>query len=277
VLGLLPSIWLFAIGPARFINETLGTQTERRHVSLATNLSGKVRTVARVLVEPHFLFLAAIAVLLIAVCIRRKQGLPLSVAIAAMLAITSLLPTPSYNQYFVTLIPFLAIATIELIQLLGISAQIVQRRFLAVAALIVVLPAAWSLHHITSSNTSRSRISDVRAISRAVDRNTHKGEVVMAFWPGYIYESDVRQIPGLENDFAPSAVFNTHLSAARAAQYHMLSTPQMYQAIKSHKIRLIIFGRGNANRGIRWRQIMLAAGYRPIERVRDATLYAFGE
>jgi hypothetical protein len=223
------------------------------------------------------LFLAAIGVLLIVVCIRRRKGLPLSVAIAAMLAITNLLPTPSYNQYFVTLIPFLAIATVELVQLLGISAHILERRFLAVAALIVIVPAAWSLHHITSSNTTRSRISDVRAISRAVDRHTHKGEVVMAFWPGYIYESDVRQIPGLENDFAPSAVFNTHLSAARAAEYHMLSTPEMFEAIRSHKVRLIIFGRGNANRGIRWRRFMLAAGYRPIERVRDATLFALGE
>jgi hypothetical protein len=276
VLGLIPSIWLFAIGPARFLNETLGTQTDRRHVSLATNLSGKMRTIARVLVEPHYLFLAAIGVLLIAVCIHRRKGLPLSVAIAAMLAITNLLPTPSYNQYFVTLIPFLAIATIELIQLLDISAHILERRFLAVAALIIIVPAAWSLHHITSSNATRSRISDVRAISRAVDRHTRKGEVVMAFWPGYIYESHVRQIPGLEDDFAPSAVFNTHLSAARAAAYHMLSTPEMYQAIRSHEIRLIIFGRGNANRGIRWRRVMLAAGYRPIERVRDATLFAFG-
>jgi ABC-type nickel/cobalt efflux system permease component RcnA len=190
-----------------------------------------------------------------------------------MLAITNLLPTPSYDQYFVTLIPFLAIATIELIQLLEISAQILERRFLAVAALIVIVPAAWSLHHITSSNTTRPRISDVSAVSRAVDRHTHKGEVVMAFWPGYVYESHVRQIPGLENDFAPSAVFNTHLSAARAAQYHMLSTQEMFQAIRTHEIRLIVFGRGNANRGIRWRRVMLAAGYRPIERVRDATLF----
>jgi hypothetical protein len=274
LLGLLPSIWLFAIGPARFLNETLSTQTNRRHVSLLSNLSGKVRTVARVLVEPHFLFLAAIALVLIAVCIRRRTALPLSVAIAAMLAITNLLPTPSYNQYFVTLIPFLAVATIELVELLGINRYVMQTRFLAIAAVIVILPAAWSLHHVTSSNTTQSRISDVRAISRAVDHHTHKGEIVMAFWPGYIYESDVRQIAGLENDFAPSAVFNTHLSAARAAQYHMLSTPQMFHAIRSHEIRLIVFGRGNAIRGIRWRRIMLAAGYQPIERVRDATIFA---
>lgn len=275
-VGLIPSIWLFVIGPARFLNDTLMSQTTRKHVTLADNIVGKARTVARVLVEPHFLFLAGIGTLLIAVCIFRRKRLPLSVAIAAMLAITNLLPTPSYPQYFVTLIPFLAIATIELIELLGVSAHVVQRRFLAIATVVVVVPAAWSLHHTTSANATRSRISDVRAISRAVDRHANKGEVVLAFWPGFVYESHVRQIAGLESDFAPAAVANAHLSATRAAEYHMLSTQQISQAIRTHAIRLIVFGRGNANRGIRWRRVMLAAGYRPVERVRDATLFTFG-
>jgi hypothetical protein len=275
-VGLIPSIWLFVIGPARFFNDTLRSQTSRSDSTPADNIVGKARTVARVLVEPHFLFLAGIGTLLIAVCIFRRKRPPLSVAIAAILAITNLLPTPSHPQYFVTLIPFLAIATIELIELLGVSAQVLQRRFLAVAAVVVIVPAAWSLHHITSANATRSRISDLGAISRAVDRHAHPGEVVLAFWPGYVYESHVRQIPGLESDFAPAAVANAHLSAARAAEYHMLSTQQMSQAIRSHAIRLIVFGRGNANRGIRWRRVMVAAGYRPVEKVRDATLFTLG-
>jgi hypothetical protein len=276
VLGLIPAIWLFVIGPARFLNDTLESQTSRKHVTVPDNVVGKVRTVGRVIVEPHFLFLAGVAALVIAVCIVRRKRLPLSVAIATMLAVTNLLPTPSYPQYFVTLIPFLAIATIELIDLLGISARVVQRRFVAIAALVVIVPAAWSLHHITASNTARSRISDVAAIARAVDRHAHSGEVVLAFWPGFVYESHARQMPGLESDFAPAAVANAHLSAARAAEYHMFSTQQIFKAIRSHDVRLIVFGRGNANRGIRWRQIMLASGYRPIERVSDATLFMLG-
>jgi hypothetical protein len=273
---LLPTIWLFVIGPARFLNDTLMSQTSRKQVTLADNIVGKIRTIARVLVEPHFLFFAGVATILIAVCIVRRKRLPLSVAIATTLAVTNLLPTPSYPQYFVTLIPFLAIATIELIDLLGISAYVVQRRFLVIAAVVLVLPAAWSLHHLTASNPARSRISDVAAIARAVDRHAEKGEVVLAFWPGFVYESHARQIPGLESDFAPAAVANSHLSPARAAEYHMLSTQQIAKAIRSHDVRLIVFGRGNANRGIRWRPIMLAAGYRPVERVSDATLFLLG-
>ena len=275
-LGLIPAIWFFVIGPRRFLSDTLTSQTTRSQTTFADNLFDKARTVARVLVEPHFLLFAGVGILLILVCIFRRKPLPLSIAIASILAITNLLPTPSYPQYFVTIIPFLAIATIELIQLLGISKPVLGNRFLAVTAVVVILPAAWSLHHTTSANATRSRISDLRAISRAVDRHAQEGEVVLAFWPGFVYESHARQISGLESDFAPAAVANGHISEARAAEYHMLSTSQIAKAIRSHTTRLIVFGRGNANRGIRWRPIMLAAGYRPVERVRDATLFALG-
>ncbi|MDQ1459696.1 MAG: hypothetical protein QOI08_1180 [Actinomycetota bacterium] len=268
-VGLVPSIWLFVIGPGRFVNDTLRAQTTRSHASIPSNVFGKTRTVGRVLVEPHFLLLVVLGVTLIVVCVRRRQRLPLSVAIAATLGITNLLPTPSYAQYFVTLIPFLAVATIELVQLLDISARVREQRFLAIAALILVVPAAWSFHVVTSADSTELRISDARAVARAVDRVAHRDEVVLSFWPGFIYESHVRQFPGLESDFAPFVLSNTHLSPARAAEYHMLSTAGMKQAINSHAVRVIVFGKGAANQGVRWRQIMAAAGYRPVARVRS--------
>jgi hypothetical protein len=214
-------------------------------------------------------------VVLIAVCIRRRQRLPLSVAIAATLGLTNLLPTPSYAQYFVTLIPFLAVATIELIQLLDLGARVRETRFLAIAALVVIVPAAWSFHVVTTADATELQISDARAVSRAVDRVARKDEVVMSFWPGFIYESDVRQFPGLESDFAPFVLSNTHLSARRAADYRMLSTDDMKRAINNHAVRVIVFGKGAANQGVRWRQIIAGAGYRTVEKVRpDIIIFA---
>ena len=49
-----------------------------------------------------------------------------------------------YPQYFVTLIPFLAVAAIELVDLLGISTKVMDLRVLAVVAVLLVLPAGWS-------------------------------------------------------------------------------------------------------------------------------------
>lgn len=273
-IGLLPTLWFFVIGPARFLNDTLASQTTRRHMTLTDNLYQKTRIVARVLVEPHFLFLAAIALLLAVLSIRRRKRLPMSVAIAATLGLTNLLPTPSYAQYFVTLIPFLAIATIELIDLLGIAAKVIELRVLAIAAVLLALPAGWSLHHTTSSSSKR-QVSDVRAVSRAVDRLTHDDEIVLAFWPGFVYESHARQIPGLESDFAPAAVDNNHLSPARAAKYHMLSGLEIRKAIRSHAVRIIVFGKGAANRGLGWRDVIAAAGYRPVQEPEGATIFAF--
>jgi hypothetical protein len=267
-VGLVPAIWSFVIGPARFLDDTLRTQTARSHESLPSNVFGKFRTLARVLVEPHFLLLGIVAVLLVALCISRRRRLPISVAIAAMLAVTNLAPTPSYAQYFVTLIPFLAVATIELVQLLDISAQVRRQRFLAVAALVLVLPAAWSFHVVTATGSTELRISDVQAVSRAVDRVAHQGDLVLSFWPGFVYESNARQLPGLESDFAPAAVANAQLSAARAAEYHMLSTAGMKQAINTHAVRVIVLGKGAANLGVPWRRLITAAGYRPVDQLR---------
>ena len=78
----------------------------------------------------------------------------LRIAIAATLGLTNLLPTPSYAQYFVTLIPFLAVATIELIQLLDVGAHVRETRFLAIAALVVIVPAAWSFHVVTTADAA---------------------------------------------------------------------------------------------------------------------------
>ena len=273
-LGLVPTVWFFVIGPARFINDTLASQTTRRNMTLAANAHEKLRIVARVIVEPHFLFLAAIALVLAVLSIRRRKHLPLSVAIAATLAITNLVPTPSYAQYFVTLIPFLVIATIELVDLLEITSKVIEPRVLAVAATLLLVPAAWSLHHTTASNSPR-QVADVRAVSRAVDRVTHENEIVLAFWPGYVYESHARQLPGLESDFAPAAVDNNRLSPTRAAQYHMVSTREIAMAIRSHAVRIIVFGKGAANRGLRWRDVIVSAGYRPVAELHGATIYAY--
>jgi hypothetical protein len=272
-IGLLPTVWFFVIGPARFVNDTLLSQTTRRRMPLTENFFQKLRIVARVLVEPHFLFLVAIAVLVAVLSVRRRRRLPLSLAIAGTLAITNLLPTPSYAQYFVTLIPFLTVAAIELIDLLGISAKVIDLRVLAVVAVLLVLPAGWSLNHITSSDATR-RVADVRAASRAVDRLTHENEVVLAFWPGYVYETHARQIPGLESDFAPAAVQNNNLSPARAAKYHMLSSGEIARAIRNHAVRIIVFGQGAANRGLGWRDVIASAGYRPVEGFEGVTVFA---
>jgi len=272
-IGLLPTLWFFGIGPARFLNDTLTSQTTRRHMTLIHNVFQKIRIFARVLVEPHFLFLVAIAVLLAALSIGRRRRLPLSVAIAATLAITNLLPTPSLTQYFVTLIPFLAVAAIELIDLLDITAKVIDLRVLALVAVLLLLPAAWSLHHIISSNSTR-QVAEVRLASRAVDRLTHKDEVVLAFWPGLVYETHARQIPGFENDFGPAAVQNNHLSPARAAKYHMLSNGEIARAIRSHAVRIIVYGKGANNRGFGWRNIIASAGYRPVEGFEGVTIFA---
>ena len=100
---------------------------------------------------------------------------------------------------------------------------------------------------------------------------------MLAFWPGFVYESHARQIVGARERLRAGRCCQLGPLSPRAAEYHMLSSQQMARAITSHEIRVVVYGRGAANRGIRWRPILLAAGYRPVERVRDATLFVYGD
>jgi hypothetical protein len=271
-VGALPSVWFFATGPKRFLDDTLGSQTTRGHLSLTATIDRQLRTAARVLVEPHFLLLTLAGVVLLLLCIRDRKRLPMSVAIAAVLGVTNLLPTPTHAQYFVTLVPFLVVAAIELAEHRRLLTWLLDARVLVAAAVLLVLPALVSLHGDIAPSTLRP--SEIRAISRAVDRRTRPGEVVLSFWPGYIYESHVRQLPGLESDFEPATAANEHLSGARAKYYRLLSTEGLQRAIRTHAVPLIVYGGGAALQNIPYRSVITHAGYREVERVGRATLYA---
>jgi hypothetical protein len=102
------------------------------------------------------------------------------------------------------------------------------------------------------------------------------GFLVPAIVGAFVVRVAALRVLELESDFAPSAVANNHLSAARAAEYHMLSSENIAHVIRSRAIRLIVFGKGAANRGMHWPDVFVAAGYRPVEKVGSTTLFALG-
>ena len=102
VVGLLPSLFFFVRDSRRFLSDTLLSQTSRSDTSLLDSLVQKLRTLEGVFENAQFLVLigAAVAVAIIAFVTHRR--LPLAIAVAAALAVVSLIPTPTYDQYFVT-------------------------------------------------------------------------------------------------------------------------------------------------------------------------------
>ena len=82
-----------------------------------SHVTQKINTVAGVLADPHFLVLSLATFGLLIASLYAHRRVPFVVAIALALGVTNVIPTPSYQQYFVTLVPFLVVATVDLLVL----------------------------------------------------------------------------------------------------------------------------------------------------------------
>jgi hypothetical protein len=279
--GLVPLLLFVAVGPRRFLNDASASQTNRSQVTLADNVTQKVETVRDLVSEVHFLVLLLGALGLLLVSLFAHHRVPLALAIGLTLGVTCVIPTPTYHQYFVTLVPFLVIGTVDLVVLVaGWRASNVSIAGIALVAVVTgalvpfgVMPA--STRGVVARN--KFDVSAIREVSSAIDAHTHPGEPVLAFWPGFVFESHARPMPGLESDFETEAIRDTHLSERRARTYHMLTNAGIADAIRSHQTRLIALSAQVGHLGTRpWQDIIMQSGYRPIERLRFATLYEYG-
>ena len=118
--------------------------------------------------------------------------------------------------------------------------------------------------------------SAVHEVSAAIDAHTRPGEPVLALWPGFVYESHARPIPGVESDFAVQALRDTQLSTPHAHEYHMLTADEITAAIRSHQVKVIVISRQLSHLGNRrWRTIMQQSGYRVIEHLPVGTVWQY--
>ena len=118
-IAIAPSLLFLALDPGRFVFNNLGVQGVRSSEGLIGNLHQKVHVAEQLLgigtpggAQPQFVLLLAAATAAAAAALTARR-LPLSLAIALLLGVASILPTPSHTQYFCTTVPFLAVGTAE--------------------------------------------------------------------------------------------------------------------------------------------------------------------
>ena len=68
-----------------------------------------------------------------------------------------------------------------------------------------------------------------------IEANSRPDEIVLAFWPGYIFESGRRYLPGLENNFVYRIM--NKIAPAERTRYHVISHDQVMSAISPAKQR----------------------------------------
>jgi hypothetical protein len=151
--------------------------------------------------------------------------------------VTVLLPFPPYDQYFVSplvplLIPFVA-------EGLRITSQVGRKRIIALA-LAAPLLFTVEIGRETAQNSGHPvwQLSCYREVTRVIEANSRPDEVVMSFWPGFVFESGRLYFPNLENHFVYRIM--NKISPDERAHYHVISKDQVMRAITGREINVLV-------------------------------------
>lgn len=131
---------------------------------------------------------------------------PIATALGLILFISYLIPTPIHLQYFATCIPFF---------ILGISTAPIRRwiatMLLLASSIVCVYTLPQTIERLTISgedlkgidrnNRSTFVLSSVVSVSEILDSHFPKESIVISQWPGYLFQTQLLPISGLENQF----------------------------------------------------------------------------
>ncbi len=274
-VGVLPSAGAFAVGPTAFRFDNLGAEAFRSSGGLVGDMSQKAKTIANLFgygatdhwAAAQFVLLVLFAVAAVATTAWGKPSL--SVLVVLFMAITSLLPTPAYTQYFAVIIPILIVTC------LGCSR--IQNRFMTAgissAIIIYVLAGAYDYKaYLGPNHFAGADISAVEGVATVIQAHTVSGEEIMVSWPGYLVGTHARAVPGFEDHFSPRTA--TYMSPALRHRLHFLTPHEIEQLIIAHRARLAVFRTwSTVEPRPDWPDALRHGRWREIGRVVDAGIY----
>jgi hypothetical protein len=160
----------------------------------------------------------------------------LAFVMAATYTATALTVFPPFDQYFESpllplLIPFLAE---------GLRVVLVSKKNWAIA-LALIVPLAFRFELSVDAIVGPAGpypLSSFREVSGAIRAHSAPDDVVLSFWPGYVFESGRRYFPGMEDQFAIRMM--NKLSPAEKARFHIPSNDDLMKAIRGREVRLVV-------------------------------------
>jgi hypothetical protein len=161
----------------------------------------------------------------------------LALLMAVVYSITLLLPFPPYDQHFVSplvplLIPFVA-------EGLRVTFAAGRKRMLALAVAAPILFAV-EVGKETARNSWHPvwQISNYREVTKIVEENSSPDDIVLSFWPGYVFESGRCYFPGFEDHFVFRVINKT--TPEEKAEYNVPSKEEILGAIGGRKAPMLI-------------------------------------
>lgn len=284
-LGLTPALLFLALDPRRFVFDNVLYHSTKSSSGLVGDLHQKGETAATLLgigvpgdALPQFLLLLLAAACAATLMLALERRISLALAIAALLGVASLVPTPTYAQYLCTVVPFLVVAVLELGALISDRVSTLERplrRGLVVAGGIVlaayaVLGAA-DVFRYTNRYTER-RVGAVADVAAVVDARTRPGERVLMSWPGFVWATHALPVRGLETDFAPSSA--AALTPEVAHRYRMATVQDVERMVAQRETRILVFQEFDVPPPVPdWRRALARGGWRLFARSGEAWLF----
>jgi len=266
----LPALILLAMAPSQFVFDNFGWAQFRSEHGLIGGLPQKAHVAWQVVSGmPQYAGLVVLATAATVWNVSRRRSPPIAFWLALSLGAVSLLPTPTYPQYFCTTLPFLLFVALELL-----PSQLLRRRVvllgMTIATFVSVsigVGAAVALHRLdgTSGPFDQLTVSAMEDLADVVDAHTEPGEVVLSFRPMYVFLSHARPVAGFENDIAPVLAQIGAFSVEEVERLRLIRNEEIEALIARRGVRVIVSPidtRGFYGRAGRpWDRFVRDAGY----------------
>ena len=292
LIGLLPAELFLLIDPGTFVFNVVGLQTIRTDYTVMSwwdqktlgpmQLVGMKYAEGTTSIQFLLLFLVNLGAWVSSAVARER--LPLASSIAILLMLASLVPTPTYTQYFCMPLPFLLVSAVVFLAALAREASGVRFRHVlaTLAAVYVVLLPPYDFYRYTVSGEQvpgifvkgdavNWRLSTIRAVGQAIDRELRQDRpFVISFWPGYLVETRAAILPGMENHFA--LLYANLVSPTEVVRFKLMSYPELGWHFQRHTVDVVVLGNWTEQRA--WvREKVVRSGYTLKERVVGAEIY----
>lgn len=291
VVALLPNQFFYMIEPETFVFNIIGVHAIRSGSGFFGDIEQKIAVVLELLsinsqesmtsVQFTALFLLNAVSWITAALARARPSLATLIVVPLMLV--SLVPTPTFTQYFSMPVPFLIVNAVTFLSKAfaeGVGLRV--RQGLALVGGLYVLVSPLDFYRYTvggymvpgvfyEGDAANWTIPTIRAVGRAIDREVRpERPVAISFWPGYFVETRASILPKMENhftiDFAPSMV------PRDVQKFNFMSYPELAAHLELHTVDVVVLGNWTLNRP--WiRRRLVRNGYRVVETIGDAEIF----
>jgi hypothetical protein len=294
-LAMTPNLYLLGRDPQAYFFDNLGFHAVRSNQGLIGDLSNKMATISGLFLaarEGNGIQMTLLCFFILVIAIRRgivTRAARLSLMIGLVLSFVSLLPTPTYVQYFCVTVPFFILfVACSMSKLVDILKDRRKKSHLLMACgsvlLVFVVSAIPDYRRFLSTGTQVAdgparapnwRIPAISAVSRAIDEQIRPAERVMSLWPGYIFQSKAEPYAGLENNSA-TYFADDRLSPSEQVRYHILSPRSIQADIAAHRPRLVVIGNQESMMGVKpepFEKVLASNGYKVVRKIGDSKLW----